>query len=485
MSKNQYVISDSLITFDEIEYLSCRFLDYYVSYSDSLPCCIAENLCCNVMILGEIMSPWSPALSNLEIAESLIKNLDLKSLIQEVDRYFGRFVILCKIHNEIVIINDACSLKSVYINTQKGIIISSSVKLIYKALGKQYTVADKYSKLVFSKEFVKKEMAFIGDEDYDGNTKKILPNYFYDLNTLTLKRKSFSIPTVKADELLEFTASTLIGAFDAVFNRFDHILQPLTAGIDSRILLASSKKYTDAIQYYIFDTFENSKHQDLYVSKNLANNLNLKFRKITPAPLSEDFITIFKNQHTIPRILPKTRFIEYHFRQNYLDKTVNINGNGLEIARCYFGASNTKVSKDMLITLSGYRDLDAALQNNLLQWYDDSYAWAQEYDISLLDLFYWEQRMGNWGSLYPMEQDMAVTEISPFNNRGLLFNLLQCKASKRKGPNYKFYNELIENLWKETMAEKINPDDNRFKSYLESYAFLRYRLIKLKRLIRR
>ena len=50
-------------------------------------------------------------------------------------------------------------------------------------------------------------------------------------------------------------------------------------------------------------------------------------------------------------------------------------------------------------------------------------AFAKANNISILGLFCWEQRMGQWHALYQYEQDVAIEEFCPFNNKGLLLSI--------------------------------------------------------------
>lgn len=65
--------------------------------------------------------------------------------------------------------------------------------------------------------------------------------------------------------------------------------------------------------------------------------------------------------------------------------------------------------------------------------------------------------MGHWGALHPAEQDVAMEQFSPFNNRGLLTTLLGVDATERGAPDYPVYRRMVELLWPEAMAEAVNP----------------------------
>jgi len=186
----------------------------------------------------------------------------------------------------------------------------------------------------------------------------------------------------------------------------------------------------------------------------------------------------YNKEHVMPRILPKTANIQYHYYNSDKPGTINVNGNGGEIARCYYGYTNRKITLEMLLLFSGYPSSIEFVRQELDCWFVDASQFAEEHKIPLLDLFYWEQRMGNWGALYPFEQDIAIEEISPFNNKSLLYALLRVKASKRRSPDYKFIRKLIQNLWPDTLSEPINPDKTILNSIINRNSYWRYYLEK-------
>ena len=74
-----------------------------------------------------------------------------------------------------------------------------------------------------------------------------------------------------------------------------------------------------------------------------------------------------------------------------------------------------------IATLDGWL---AAFQRHGLHGYDPH------------DFLYWEQRLGNWGAMYPAEQDIAVDEVSPFNNRLILTTMLSAETHRRTASAY-------------------------------------------------
>lgn len=90
-------------------------------------------------------------------------------------------------------------------------------------------------------------------------------------------------------------------------------------------------------------------------------------------------------------------------------------------------------------------------------WYEKAKHYSEKYKINLFDLFWWEQKIGNWGAHFPFEQDITIEEYAPFNHKNLLLSILRIEKEKRERPHYIFFSKLIGELWPEALNEPFNP----------------------------
>ena len=97
------------------------------------------------------------------------------------------------------------------------------------------------------------------------------------------------------------------------------------------------------------------------------------------------------------------------------------------------------------------------VQREIVRWLDTVPDGVQRHPFHLLDLLYWEQRMGNWGAMFQAEGDVAIEEVCPFNNRNLLATLLNTPRQLRLKPNYPLYRDLIARMWPELLEFPFNP----------------------------
>lgn len=308
-------------------------------------------------------------------------------------------------------------------------------------------------KFIESNEFKYSESQWYGDRWYDKEIKKVLPNYYYDREVKSTKRMNYNIDTFQnRNEIIEYAKKILIGSIEAIINRYK-VMQPLTAGYDSRVLLCASKQFREDITYYLFHRGSQTK-SDRIIAENISEKLGINVHIIKPPNINSEFREIFDDYFIFPRYLSKTANIQWHYFQHRDVSAVNISGNASGIAKKVY-TNNTKESDlGYLISLTKQSNI---FRESIEEWYYETKEWAEKHDIDIMDLFYWEQRMGNWGALYALEQDIAIEEFFPFSNRLLLFSLLSAPSSERMGPNHILLKELMNEMWSETLNFKFNP----------------------------
>ncbi len=481
--RNQYIVVPKNVPIDSS--LNSTFFDDSVIYSHhDLNVSTFRNGATQIALIGYIINPLKPQYSNEDIVAELgSKCLSVEDFLRDIQIFSGRYVLLYKNSSSFIVVGDACHLRQIYFSDiDNNFILTSSPKLFLDTFNFEVQSSREKLESINTPIYLKKESKWYGDESVDNRLSKLLPNHYLDVYT----RKRVRIPFYpqdfsSEDQILEYAAQILKNTFLALSDRYT-LIQPVTAGWDSRILLAASRNVKEKIGYYVFD-LSSGTDPDAWVPKNLSKKLNIKLNIITPGELRGDFVSKFKNEHLYPRILPKTRHIQHHYDSNY-QNVININGNCTEIARCYYGHTKRKISFEMLLTFAGYGNKIPYFTEQLKNWYMQAKPYAEENKIPLLDLFYWEQRIGNWHSLWTSEQDIAMEEISPFNNRSLLTALIKVDPKHRMSPNFSFFEKLTQHLWEEVLSEPINPDVNYLKKLFHGHTDVMFIGSKVKSMIK-
>lgn len=204
--------------------------------------------------------------------------------------------------------------------------------------------------------------------------------------------------------------------------------------------------------YYLFS--RNKNKLDVEAARKLSLALGIKVHVIQLPLLDDSFVRIYKSRSAYSRILPKTAHIQWHYLNNKGKGVLNINGNGGEIARCFYPQVplDSKAARKLsLLTL-----FPSFFEPRLTSWCNESKEWVLDSGLGLSDLFYWEQRCGIWGAAYPAEQDLAIEELSPFSNRNLLLQLLYVSRSARKGPGHVLFKKIIGAGWPKALDVPFN-----------------------------
>jgi hypothetical protein len=144
----------------------------------------------------------------------------------------------------------------------------------------------------------------------------------------------------------------------------------------------------------------------------------------------------------------------------YPSERVAVKGSGSEICRCFYyetGNHQPIESPDQIIGLErGWSKIPFVCEQ-VAHWYEGAKPASDESGIDLLDLFYWEHRMGSWQAQSQLEWDIVQEVFSPFNNRRLLETMLGTSSEFRIGLHCPLYIKMCEILWPRVLEQPINP----------------------------
>lgn len=454
MFKNQYAISYQKVTNIKIpKQIEWCALNVYLG-TDTTFC--VNNKC---LIIGKAVHSLYPE----KLLDTIVNDLANFETYQEALNYLddvtGRYIVLLSINEDIYITTDACGFKrGLFFKNENFKFLTSSERFSEYLFGVDILIPHDVQEVIKDKSLQSKEYPWYGMGSYDRRFKYIIPNHFLVWSNLSLHR--MPVPDIEeesVDDKILSAAQMIRNAIIGLSNQYT-LIQPITAGYDSRMLLAASEPVKNKVRYYVFTN--NNEHEDVRVAVKLSSKNNNSLSVVHPANKLDDcaLIDILKANVLIPRLLPKTNNILYHL--SFTPKEcLNINGNGSEIARMVYGSSNLKLSPKSLAIIQGVEGWPVLLKG-IEEWYNetDVQSFASANKLSISDLFYWEQRMPTWGALFPLEQDIAIDEVSPFSNRKLLYTLLRIPEPMRSRPNNIVSKAIVEILQPELNSIAYNPD---------------------------
>lgn len=265
---------------DEIEYDNVKFNKFIfnkliIHYSKLISINSCKNSNLEVCAIGDLIFPYKPTYTSKDIVEKILyKCKSLEDIIDMSNKFSGRYVIIVSIDNSIYFIPDCFALMGIYyakIKNKK--IISSNPKLLLNVLNENRQLNNDYNEFLQNEESKKLEYQIYGYTWFDSRIKKVLPNNYLEIEEFKLNRIAVDIIDNKSeDEIINDGINIISGTIEALINRYN-VIMPITAGLDSRLLLALSKKYKDQIRYYIFSNPYGFYDMDTYTAKKLPRNL--------------------------------------------------------------------------------------------------------------------------------------------------------------------------------------------------------------------
>jgi hypothetical protein len=475
MFKNQYVVSEEPTLLKDINGFEWNGLYVYIGPETDF---VLNDKC---LIIGKAANSLNSRKNIDDIAEELSRCPCFDDAMKYLDFIAGRYIVFFKDEGETLVLTDACGFKrGLFMNHNGKKLITSSENFAAKILNFKVFVDDEVSDLINNENYKKTESPWFGLSSYDDRFSFIIPNHYLIWSSFSIKRMlapdyCFSDGIENVAEMLENTMISLSENYK--------LIQPVTAGVDSRVLLSAGRSVRNKISYYVFGEKDGA-HEDVRIPKELASANKFTLDVISRHPISDCFKERLISNVLGARFLPKTANIYHHLKNTPRD-SVNINGNGAEIFRCYYGVSAIRLGPKSLSVLSGV-DKWPLLERGISSWYikTGALSYAKKNRISILDLFYWEQRMAKWGSMYPLEQDVAIDEISPFSNRKLIFTMLRESKSDRGGPDFRSSVAIINNLEPSLNNFPINPDSSKSAgiiSFIKKHSILMILAKRIKR----
>lgn len=424
----------------------------------------------NLILLGYLLDPFSPEKNNQNILDELAVNIeDFQGLINKTEKYSGRWVIVYQDNSRINLLHDPFGQRSVYYFFKDDeIACASDPSLIKRFFPLQRDESVELKEFMASENYRKTENSWIGDDTVYLNVKHLMPNFYLDIFKGKAIRYWPMIPLGKLElnKGAMMGAEILNGSMIAASNR-KKLALAVTAGWDSRLMLAASKSVKDRVKYFISIPDEEFKEKnDYFIPDRLFKQLGLPFYIQNCAdPISDEFKEIYKTNVTGARCnLTKAKFI-YHYLKEFQNVWL-VNGNATELFRV------PPHHRPLLNRKMTFADLSGGFLSYPGVPYVESHleSWLKEVKehcmqnhinlqshIGLFDLLYWEERLGNWAAMYPAEQDIAAEQFSPSNNRLLVRLMVSVDIKYRIFPDYLLFRKMIEIMWPEILREPINP----------------------------
>jgi len=469
MFRNQYLITDKKELNVPQNFNRASFEGLEILSEKNLNIKIVKNKNSKICLIGFLLDPFYPDKNEEQILFDLLSiKEDKNDFFFKTENYSGRFILVCSFTTEFFIVGDAFhSRQIIYSKTFEYKVITSSHNLFYYLFNEKPEYHPEIKKILDTPLAKTKESDWYGNKTLDMRFLKLLPNRYLNLNSSEYARIPIKNYNEDYNKTIDIVNKILIGTYKSIIDKYK-LIQPLTSGWDSRVLLSSSLPFKDKITYYIFSRPNNQNSADISIPKSISKKLKFDFKVWETEKLTKDFNEKYKENNLIQNFLPKTSDIQFHYF-NHKSETLNVSGVGGDVIRMFYGKkSKILVGFKDLLFMTPYFDKIPFVNNEILIWYNESKDYAVQNNLQLLDLFYIENRLANWGSIYSFEQDIAIEELKPFNNKRLIYSILRISPEKRAYPKFQVFRDLIELNEKKLLNFKFNPDKNKIKEIFKS-----------------
>lgn len=449
---------------------------------DVLKITFKEN---TIVLLGYILDPFNPSFSNEDIINSIAEEISVADdIFQYIYSLCGRFVFIVKIADETRIFNDAAGYRQIfyYTDDKKNVWCASQPSIMAEEFGLETdpSIEEDLSKL----PLIRDEAArwYPGNITLYKGIYHLTPNHYLNLKNVEVKRywPVKSLKTISVEKAAECSARILQGAFESASRRYDLALA-VTAGYDTRALLAACKIFKEKI-HYLTHTHSNLDENgpDIQVPRKLLERYGLKHHIVYHSNnVADDFQKIFKKNVTGAKELHnKNAFAFYKYFETIGKEMVVAQGEAGGLGKRFYRLPPFyEINEKSLATVVGMRGSRIA-ELAIKEWLNSANK-AVALGINILDLLYWELRLGNWSTLAISSYDIVFEGFIPFNCRKLMECLISVDAKYRL-TGKRIHLSLIKQMWAELLEFPLNPFANNKEEIMgkirdkEFYSKLRF-----------
>ena len=463
--RSQFILGPRLVdTFSSWQRLTIRGPWHLTVHPDLNVCCVRHKAK-TILLMGFILDPENPQASDRDILNALMPNLvSSTEFFMQTARFGGRWILIVDDGSTVVLFHDAAGLRQVFytdIGSTQQLWCASQPTMLAEILGLQ--VDGDAQDFITSPEIRRnREYWWPGDSSLYKEVKHLLPNHYLDLETGRCYRywPNRTLTRISLDTAVEACSSILRGLLAGAVKRFNLVVS-LTAGLDSRLVLAACHGIKDQLSYMTLKQINSSVNNDtdIIIASSLLRRLQLRHDLIVSVPEDDDlFLRIFNQNVTLAHEKWSYDALAI-FNFYHLSSVITI-GSVSEVVRFRWERFANKLRPHLKQKIDG-ENLALFMGNHPFavkhfnKWLRDI---GEPYNVDILDLFYWEQRVGNWLAMCESEFDIAWKDIfTPYNCRLLLMDMLSVDDIYKRPPQYKLYKKMILTLWPEVLAEPINP----------------------------
>ena len=478
MFRNQYLLTNKGISLQK-ETTKIRIGEFSLYFGNDIEHYTIQKNNKQITLLGYVFHCYN-SFSEQELIERLLP-LNKTELLDEIDLWCGHFVLFVGNKN-IKIYNDACaSFKVFYGKKDDAKVIGSDPKIITTFF--DFEEDKNPEKLKFyQSDYYKSNPTKIGHDSRFKNLYQLVSNHCLNIENNTSERV---FPRKKREELSQEMAGkeliTIFNHLTKLIEKRHTIYTSLTAGYDSRLLMAATKKISDRIEYYTFK-LPNQKEDyiDYTLPKKITSDLGLNYSFIRIKELPENIKDSILTSYDYPKLRPFEQYKDI-FPENTKENILLV-GFVSEVAKNYLESVKVKNGKDVVRAV--HLPDNNYLANYYQNWLNKNKQVILNFNYEVLDFIHWEQDITNFAGQNTYYAHHYVRLFSIFNSREILKIMLSVSPEKRDGKSPEFFKYLIKNMWPDLIKYPFNPTLKEkgilFMKKINIYPLYKYLQVKFK-----
>lgn len=410
----------------------------------------------SIFLLGFAIHVLHPDWNEQEIVEAFPD--EQNALLDYLDHLCGIHLIIVQKEGMTRLYNDAAGVMKMFYLRENGEI--SAIASDPKVLETSFTLtrdSREEVKAFYHSDFFLNTGIRLGSQTQFTNVEQVLPNHTISLENGQIiryfPRQQKDVITI--EEALDNTHHYFSNVISAAHRRFT-IKCSMTAGWDSRMVLAMTKEYHKDIQYYTFmlPSFSPN-HEDVKIPKRMSRALGLNHEFSSKAiQLDETSLKNLKNSFT----LLETENIDTYlggFAKYAEENNALLVGTVSEICKNYYdnvtindGASFAKAAHFPVVPYT-----IAYFEKKLTELKEIQ----EKFNYDLRDIAHWEQDITNFAAKRTLYLFSFVRAFSPFNARIILKTILSVPREMRDKQQHEFYRQYLERFYPELLNFPVNP----------------------------
>jgi asparagine synthetase B (glutamine-hydrolysing) len=294
----------------------------------------------------------------------------------------------------------------------------------------------------------------------------LIPNHYLDVEAANQVRfwPSQKVDMRSAPDAYREAADLLTAAITQIAKLGFALKLPLTAGHDSRILFGACLNAGVDFRCYTYRLKSGGSvvhgielDDDVRVATQIAQTYRVPHDIFDMSPdvsLSDVKPMLDAIDYQVPS--PTLPF-EFAALSSYSDEDdACLNGNASEIGGAHFGQMRPSRIDPLFLAALARRPSVPFVIQTYASWLGEATPVCESTDYRLMDLLYWEDRMGGWQASFQQAMTNTWSVLTPYNNRKLLETLLSVPLPKRS--NRGMQKSLIDHLGGERLGSfPLNP----------------------------